>query len=100
MQPGTERRQAAGGAGLLRDRAGLAAVEDGDRAGLEGGDVDVAPVGRERQALGRDQGAAERAAGGAQVDQAAGGPFLLASGHRSKRVRVKEVTLLANSEVT
>ncbi len=101
MQPGTERgaRQPARPGFWVTVPDFAAAVEDVDRAGGEGGDVDVRPVGRDGEPLRRAQRAAEGAADGAQPDQAADGAFLLGEA-AGARERVKEVTLLLNSEVT
>ena len=73
------RRDAAACARLLGDDARFGvAVEDVDRAGLEGGDVDAGAVGGDVEPLGRLHRDAEGAAGRAQEDGAAvraGRPF-------------------------
>src|SRR5262249_4648412 len=63
---------------LLLDAAGFrVAVEDVDRAGREGGDVDAAPVGRDVDALRRRDRPPERATRRAQEYEAAGGTSVL-----------------------
>ena len=95
------RRDAARAARLLGERAGFpAAVEDGDRAAGERGGVDACPVGRDGEPLGRVEGAAERAAGGAQVDRQPAVPGFCARVAAGEAERPKEVTLSLNSEVT
>ena len=76
------RREAAGAPGQLRDFAGLVAVENRDRAGGEGGDVDVGPVRGDGEPLRGAQRLPEGAADGAQPDQAAGRSRPSGSGRR------------------